>query len=72
MTHQTLVDELTTLRRSLDRLNADPWSPAVERSLRLADMYLHLALWQLGEVELTPELATDGPQGEARSSTSAA
>lgn len=61
MTHQTLVDELRTLRRSLDRLNADPWSPAIERSLRLADMYLHLALWQLGQVEeLTPELALEG------------
>ena len=64
MTHQTLVDELRTLRQSLEGLNADPWSPAVERSLRLADMYLHLALWQLGEVEeLTPELA---PEGETR------
>lgn len=61
MTHQTLVDELRTLRQSLEGLNADPWSPAVERSLRLADMYLHLALWQLGEVEeLTPELALEG------------
>ena len=64
MTHQTLVDELRTLRQGLDRLNADPWSPAIERSLRLADMYLHLALWQLGQVEeLTPELA---PEGETR------
>lgn len=61
MTHHTLVDDLRALRRSLDRLNADPWSPAIERSLRLADMYLHLALWQLGEVEeLTPELTTAG------------
>ena len=61
MTRETLVDELRALRRSLGRLNEDPWSPAVERSLRLADMYLHLALWQLGEVEeLTPELTQEG------------
>lgn len=61
MTRETLVDELRALRRSVERLNEDPWSPAVERSLRLADMYLHLALWQLGEVEeLTPELTTEG------------
>lgn len=61
MTRETLVDELRALRRSAERLNEDPWSPAVERSLRLADMYLHLALWQLGEVEeLTPELTTEG------------
>ena len=61
MTRETLVDELTALRRNLVLLNEDPWSPAVERSLRLADMYLHLALWQLGEVEeLTPELMQEG------------
>ena len=61
MTRETLVEELRGARRSLWRLNEDPWSPAVERSLRLADMYLHLALWQLGElVELTPELTQEG------------
>jgi len=61
MTRDTLVDELTALRRTLALLNEDPWSPAVERSLRLADMYLHLALWQLGELEaITPELAQGG------------
>ena len=51
------MSELHALRRKIARLNGDPWSPAVERSLRLADMYLHMALWQLGEVEeVTPEL----------------
>ena len=63
MTRQTLVDGLRTLRGDLAGLNEDPWSPAVERSLRLADMYLHFALWQPGEIEeLTPELQ---PEGEA-------
>jgi hypothetical protein len=61
MTHDDLVREVRDLRERLDRLNADPWSPAVERSLRLADMYLHFVLWQLGEVEeLSPELPGEG------------
>ena len=56
-----LVNELRTLREEIARLNGDPWSPAVERSLSLADMYLHFALWQLGEVEeVTPELSPGG------------
>ena len=57
MTREELVSELHALRREIARLNGDPWSPAVERSLSLADMYLHMALWQLGEVEeVTPDL----------------
>jgi len=57
MDREALVSELKRLRGEMARLNRDPWSPAVERSLSLADMYLHFALWQLGEVEeLTPEL----------------
>ena len=57
MNREELVSELHTLRREVARLNSDSWSPAVERSLSLADMYLHMALWQLGEVEeVTPEL----------------
>ena len=51
MDRDTLVTELRTLRGEIARLNGDPWSPAVERSLGVAEMYLHLALWQLGEVE---------------------
>ncbi len=57
MNRESLVSELRSLRQALARLNGDPWSPAVERSLSLADLYLHFALWQLGEVgEVTPEL----------------
>ena len=52
-----MIEKVQALRREIARLNGDPWSPAVERSLSLADMYLHMALWQLGEVEeVTPEL----------------
>jgi hypothetical protein len=61
---EILVRELRQLRAAVWRLNGEPWSPAVERSLRLADMYFHLALWHLGEVEeVTPELET--PAAEA-------
>ena len=61
MTREELVAALRSLRRELAGLNADPWSPAVERSLSLADMYLHMALWHLGEVEdMTPELPHQG------------
>ena len=57
MTREELVEKVRGLRREVARLNEDPWSPAVERSLRLADMYFHMALWHLGEVEeVTPEL----------------
>jgi len=56
MDRETLVTELRTLRGEIARFIRDPASPAVERSLSLADMYLHLALWHLGEVEeVTPE-----------------
>ena len=61
MNRESLVSELRTFRREIVRMNEDPWSPAVERSLSLADMYLHFALWQLGEVEeVTPELQHEG------------
>ena len=61
MTRDELVHEVRDLRQHLDRLNDEAWSPAVERSLRLADVYLHFVLWQLGEVEeLTPELRGEG------------
>lgn len=61
MNRESLVAELRKLRQEIARLNGDPWSPAVERSLSLADMYLHFALWQLGEVEeVTPELQHEG------------
>lgn len=61
MNRESLVAELRKLRQEIARLNGDPWSPAVERSLSLADMYLHFALWQLGEVEeVTPELQREG------------
>ena len=57
MEREVLVRELRRLRADVRRLNDDPWSPAIERSLALADMYFHMAIWQLGEVEeVTPEL----------------
>lgn len=60
MTRDELAGALRAVRGELARLNDDPWSPAVERSLRLADMYLHMALWHLGETDdLTPELPSE-------------
>lgn len=57
MTREEIVVKVRELRRDLRELNEDPFSPAVERSLSLADMYMHMALWHLGEVEeVTPEL----------------
>ena len=59
MTREEMVEKVRALREEVARLNEDPWSPAVERSLRLADMYFHMALWHLGEVEeVTPELVS--------------
>lgn len=57
MTRKEIVTKVRDLRRDIGTLNRDPFSPAVERSLSLADMYMHMALWHLGEVEeVTPEL----------------
>ena len=61
MEREVLVRALRRLREEIRQLNDDPWSPAVERSVSLADMYLHMALWHLGEEgEMTPELHTAG------------
>lgn len=60
MTRGEIVERIRTLRRELSTLNRDPFSPAVERSLFLADMYMHMALGHLGEVEeVTPELGQE-------------
>jgi len=57
MTRGEIVERIRALRREIGALNQDPFSPAVERSLFLADMYMHMALGHLGEVEeVTPEL----------------
>ena len=61
MNREELIERVRALRQEIALLNTDPWSPAIERSLSLADMYLRMALWQLGEVEeVTPELLEEG------------
>jgi hypothetical protein len=55
-----LATALRTLRDQVSTLRQHNASPAVERSLQMVDMNLHLALWQLGEMdEPMPELAAE-------------
>jgi hypothetical protein len=55
-----LATSLRTLREQVAALREENAFPAVERSLQMVDMNLHLALWQLGEMdEPMPELGFD-------------
>jgi hypothetical protein len=59
-----LVTSLRVLREQVAALRSQNAYPAVERSLQMVDMNLHLALWQLGEAhEPLPELDADGSDG---------
>ena len=52
-----VAEQLRGLREHVAALREHNAYPAVERSLQLVDMNLHLALWQLGEIhEPMPEL----------------
>jgi hypothetical protein len=52
-----LAAALRGLRAEVATLREHNACPAVERSLQIVDMNLHLALWQLGEIhEPMPEL----------------
>ena len=52
-----LAAELRGLRQQVAALRQRNAYPALERCLQLVDMNLHLALWQLGEMnEPMPEL----------------
>jgi hypothetical protein len=52
-----LAAELRGLREQVAALRQRNAYPALERCLQLVDMNLHLALWQLGEMnEPMPEL----------------
>ena len=56
----SLATSLRRLREQVAALREQNAVPAVERSLQMVDMNLHLALWQLGEThEPVPELGFD-------------
>ena len=55
-----MATSLRRLREQVAALREQNAVPAVERSLQMVDMNLHLALWQLGEMhEPVPELGFD-------------
>jgi len=57
MTQEETLDKLAAIRALLREIKDNTESPAIERSMHLADMYCHMAQWQLGEViSLVPEL----------------
>ena len=56
----SLSDTLRELREQVSGLRQRNDLPAIERSLQMVDLNLHLALWQLGEAhEPMPELEPD-------------
>lgn len=64
MSDPQFISTLQGLRAQVAALREQNVVPAVERSLQMVDMNLHLALWQLGEEhEPLPELGfdRDGP-----------
>lgn len=50
MDMQAQIKQLHHIRAQLAPLLADPCEPQIEAILRSADMELHWALWNLGEV----------------------
>lgn len=57
LTREQTLEKLATIRRLVREIKDSTPSPAIERSMHLADMYCHLAQWQLGEViSLVPEV----------------
>jgi hypothetical protein len=59
MTIEQRVEKLKQARELIAEAVADSGIPQLESTLREADMNLHWALWNLGEVvELRPELET--------------
>jgi hypothetical protein len=57
MSDAQFISGLERLREQVAALREQNAYPAIERSLQMVDMNLHLALWQLGEMhEPLPEL----------------
>jgi hypothetical protein len=57
MSDAQFISGLQRLREQVVALREQNAYPAIERSLQMVDMNLHLALWQLGEMhEPLPEL----------------
>lgn len=57
LSHEETLEKLAAIRRLVREIKDLTPSPAIERSMHLADMYCHMAQWQLGEViSLVPEV----------------
>jgi hypothetical protein len=64
MSDLQLTSTLERLRAQVAVLREQNEYPAIERCLQMVDMNLHLALWELGEMdEPLPELDRDRSDG---------
>jgi hypothetical protein len=64
MSDLQLTSTLERLREQVAVLRDQNEYPAIERCLQMVDMNLHLALWELGEIdEPLLELDPDGSDG---------
>ena len=58
MDQEQILERITRARELLSEVISDTDSPMIERTLKLADMNLHWALWNLGApTTLFPDLA---------------
>jgi hypothetical protein len=64
MTGDQFTSSLQRVREQVASLRDQNAYPAIERCLQMVDMNLHLALWELGEMdEPLPELDRDRSDG---------
>jgi hypothetical protein len=64
MTGDQFTSSLQRVREQVASLRDQNEYPAIERCLQMVDMNLHLALWELGEMdEPLPELDRDRSDG---------
>lgn len=60
MTPETMIEKLKAARAAVDEVFEGTDMPQIQAILRQADMNLHWALWNLGEVEALRHDLPDG------------
>ncbi len=59
MTREDTLDKLATLRDLIRIIQDGTDNPSVERAMAMAEIYTHLAQWNLGgDVDVVPQIET--------------